>query len=63
MQIREVTSKILDDHRTDMSEERWREESAFLLESDWLAKSSIQMRLNDTSDELFVAAANPLISG
>ena len=61
-QIREVTSKILNDHRSDMSEERWREESAFLLESDWLAKSSIRMRLNDTSDELFVAAPNPIYS-
>ena len=59
-QIRELTAEILDAHRSDMSETRWREESEFLMESDWLAKSSIRMRLNDTSDELFVPTPNPM---
>ncbi len=59
-QIRGVTAEILDEHRSDMSETRWREESEFLMVSGWQAKSSIRMRLNDTSDELFVPAPNPM---
>lgn len=60
LQVREVTTRILDEHRGAVPAARWRDERALLLEADWPAKSSLRMRLADTQDEIHVPSPNLL---
>lgn len=61
--VRDVTASILDDQRDDTTSSRWAAERAYLLDSEWPAKSSLRMRLAGTQSEIFVATGNPLRSG
>jgi siderophore synthetase component len=60
---RDVTAAVIDEQRDDTPSSRWAAERAYLLDSQWSAKSSLRMRLAGTQSEMFVATANPLCSG